>query len=47
MKDRNQLRGFPTRSITLSKQAWDKLKTAKLKSHKTWNDFIKELLIKK
>lgn len=35
---------YPTRSITIEDSVWDKLKTAKLKSQKTWTNFLKDLL---
>ena len=35
---------YPLRSFTCSDEVWEDLKTAKLKSGKTWNNFIKQLL---
>jgi hypothetical protein len=37
-------KAYPTRNITLSDEVWEELKSAKLKSAKTWNNFIKDLL---
>ncbi len=42
-----KFKSYQTRSITLSDDAWNKLKEAKLKVGKNWNKFIIELLEKK
>ena len=41
-KDKD-FKSYPTRAITLSDEAWDILKTEKLKSQKTWTNFILDL----
>lgn len=48
-KDKNgrKRESYPTRGMTLSDEAWDQLKTAKLKHGGTWTQFIKELLKQK
>ena len=43
-KKKKEFEGYPTRSFTCSDEIWDKLKTAKLKSEKTWTNFLKDLL---
>jgi len=43
-KKKKEFEAYPAHKITLSDEVWDKLKTEKLKSAKTWNNFIKELI---
>ena len=38
---------YPHRGFTCSDKVWDKLKTAKIKSQKTWTNFLDELLKRK
>lgn len=39
-------KGYPIRQIRMSDKEWASLKLEKLKSAKTWNNFIKEILLK-
>ena len=45
-KDKD-FKSYPTRAITVSDEVWEKLKTAKIKSQKTWTNFLDELLKRK
>lgn len=35
---------YNVKNIRMSEEVWDALKTAKLKSEKSWNLFLRELL---
>lgn len=35
---------YPIRRIRISDEDWKKLRDSKLKSAKTWNNFLKELI---
>lgn len=43
-KKNKDFEAYPPRKITVSDEVWEKLKTVKLKSGKTWTNFIKDLL---
>jgi hypothetical protein len=38
---------YPSRKITVSPEVWKKLKTAKLKTQKTWTNYFKDLINQK
>ena len=44
MRKERKFESYPTRAVTVSDEVWDKLKTAKLKSEKTWTNFLDDLL---
>ena len=41
--DKN-FKGYRQRQIRLADKEWEKLKALKIKSAKTWNNFIKEVI---
>jgi predicted CopG family antitoxin len=46
-KIKTDFESYPHRGIRVSDEVWDKLKTAKDKSGKTWTNYFKELLKEK
>jgi predicted CopG family antitoxin len=46
-KKTKEFEAYPAHKITLSDEVWNKLKTAKLKSGKTWTNFLDEFLKRK
>ena len=43
-KKQKEFESYPTRGFTCSDEIWEQLKSAKLKSEKTWTNFLKDLL---